>query len=429
MGNRCRHIALGLGISIIAAAVSTLASIGTDSISARGDPGNRPKLETAQLTREADQSISKKDLPTTKYQVGTWYFTVWNRSANSFQVQQSRKVYGRSDSWGGVRDYVLKQGKTLFLNQLTGDAVDFSNREPLLGFYDLEDQSIVDQEIIEANSIGLTFFAFYWYIDPLTGAETSASSPVHLFFESKYSDKMRYMLALIDDDESGRSNAMSLETWRSVVVPKIVNYMTNSVYFTLNKRPVFYDFHIKFLDVGIYKEAYRFLREYTRAKLNVDPIIIRVLGPLATAGDVAYTHAQIAPDGFSCFSYDIIGKAEPYRAYSERWIQSVSKQFKWTRDAQSNIFVPCASTGFDPRPWQDISFSRSITVGTSPASFRDHLEKMRSFIDANTVNTLNTIIIYAWNEWGEAAANVEPSKMDGYTYADVVRSVFGLKSR
>ena len=45
------------------------------------------------------------------------------------------------------------------------------------------------------------------------------------------------------------------------------------------------------------------------------------------------------------------------------------------------------------------------------------------------VNTLNTVILYAWNEWGEAAAAIEPSKADGSRYADVVREVFGLVPR
>ena len=42
---------------------------------------------------------------------------------------------------------------------------------------------------------------------------------------------------------------------------------------------------------------------------------------------------------------------------------------------------------------------------------------------------MNTLILYAWNEWGEAAAAIEPSSVTGYRYADVVRKVFGLIPR
>jgi hypothetical protein len=32
-------------------------------------------------------------------------------------------------------------------------------------------------------------------------------------------------------------------------------------------------------------------------------------------------------------------------------------------------------------------------------------------------------------QWGKAAADIEPSAVDGYAYADVVREVFGLHPR
>ena len=61
--------------------------------------------------------------------------------------------------------------------------------------------------------------------------------------------------------------------------------------------------------------------------------------------------------------------------------------------------------------------------------FREHLANIRSFIDRHRVRTLNMVTLYAWNEWGEAAASIEPSRVDGYTYADAVRQVFDLKPR
>jgi hypothetical protein len=54
---------------------------------------------------------------------------------------------------------------------------------------------------------------------------------------------------------------------------------------------------------------------------------------------------------------------------------------------------------------------------------------IRSLIDSGKVRTLRTAIIYAWNEWGEAAASIEPSKMKGYEYADAIKEVFGLVPR
>ncbi len=70
-----------------------------------------------------------------------------------------------------------------------------------------------------------------------------------------------------------------------------------------------------------------------------------------------------------------------------------------------------------------------FTSGTTPALWREHLTALKRFVDANRHLTKGIVLLYAWNEWGEAAANIEPSAAAGYTYGDVVREVFGLRPR
>ena len=63
------------------------------------------------------------------YHVGAWYFLRWSSAAPS-------------DAWANLRQ---------------------SNRRPLIGFYDLAQQSVVDAEICQAANVGIEFLAFYWY--------------------------------------------------------------------------------------------------------------------------------------------------------------------------------------------------------------------------------------------------------------------------
>jgi glycosyl transferase family WbsX len=101
-----------------------------------------------------------------------------------------------------------------------------------------------------------------------------------------------------------------------------------------------------------------------------------------------------------------------------------------------SMFIPCGSIGRDSRPWFAIGHgapgdanTMKFTQGTTPALFRRHLLSLKRYIAQNRRLTKGLAILYAWNEWGEAAADIEPSAVGGYAYADVVREVFGLHSR
>ena len=69
-------------------------------------------------------------------------------------------TYGRADTWGGVRDFVENRGAFSVKNPLTGDPIEYSNRRPLIGFYDLMQQPVVDAEIQMAAHEGIEFFSF-----------------------------------------------------------------------------------------------------------------------------------------------------------------------------------------------------------------------------------------------------------------------------
>ncbi len=92
------------------------------------------------------------------YMLGAWYFPAWS-DWNDYQAVNAESLYGYRDPWGGVREYALGQDP---LN-IGGN---YSSREPLLGFYDLTDQQVMNAHILQAASRGLSYFAFYADWDP-----------------------------------------------------------------------------------------------------------------------------------------------------------------------------------------------------------------------------------------------------------------------
>jgi hypothetical protein len=98
--------------------------------------------------------------------------------------------------------------------------------------------------------------------------------------------------------------------------------------------------------------------------------------------------------------------------------------------------IPCASTGFDARPWFKVGWGfrddgplhRPYNTGITPELFENDLRTMRDYIDQHPTQTDRMLTIYAWNEWGEGGI-IEPSARAGYRYLDIVQNAFGLHRR
>jgi hypothetical protein len=376
------------------------------------------------------------------YHVGVWFFTAWNSAATDLPLLRlGKRAYGRVDPWVGVRDYAEGRGAVKIANPGSQSSPDFSGRKPLIGFYDLMSQSVVDTEIEEAASEGIEFFAFYWYINPNTGNEEAVSAPVEKFFSSSASSRMRFLLAPIVGP--GPNSRLALGTWQSTVVPKIVSYMSRPSYMRLNGRPVLIEFSLNFTSPSDGREANKYLREAVYNAVGANPLIISLLGQKATYKTLLARQQQLAPDGFTCFNFPIQGNPEPYSLYSENWLRQMTAQ---VTGPDGNLipnvnYIPCGSIGVDARPWYSVGWGnwgrfkgdgpndRPFTTGTTPATFEENLYKIKAFIDSNSVTSFRTVVLYAWNEWGEAADAIEPSAKVGYAYAGVVARVFGLTPR
>ncbi len=324
------------------------------------------------------------------YHVGAWYFLRWSSAAPS-------------DAWANLRQ---------------------SNRRPLIGFYDLAQQSVVDAEIRQAANVGIEFLAFYWYLHPETGQVFPTAAGVTKFFESSVRT-MKYVLAPIVP-ENMRARAITAEVWEARIVPQIVKYMRSDAYYRSNGSPMIVDFWLPLQDR---KTAYAVLRREVLSSIGVNPTIILLVGGRPAYRDLFF-QSVTGPNGFTCFNMGTTKPDEPYAALVAEWAQMMKTQIAAPGKPpdRSLTFLPCGTLGIDARPW-GVPESRPFVTGSSPDLFRRHLEEIKAFIDSNQVNTLRTTILYAWNEWGEAAHCIEPSETEGYRYADVVRDVFALSAK
>jgi len=359
-------------------------------------------------------SISLNGQP---YTIGAWYFTGWS-PANEFHTANAERVYGRRDWWGGVRDHVLGADPW-------GLNVDYSNREPLLGFYNLLDQQVIDTHIRQAASGGLSFFAFYWYWNTDKNQEAGVSRPLRMFTSSSLKDYLRFLIAPI---KLGNT-PMTLSMWRNSVVPFMVErYISDSSYLkTEDGRSIVILFDLGFADPADAAKAIEFLRGYIVKKTGKNPVLLVLYHEKMSSGDLIWAKLNWKIDGFACFHFPPSQPAEPYTKTLSMWKSVLSKQ---------NVFFhfPCASTGFDSRPWYRVGWNGTMGVNERPyntqitiSAFADHLRTIKDYLDTHLRATSKTLIVYAWNEQGETVG-IEPNRVDGFRYLKTVQEVFGLSA-
>jgi Glycosyltransferase WbsX len=355
------------------------------------------------------------------YWIGAWYFTAWSCVNTGQQPGSSEKVYGRYDPWGGVRDHALG-ADPWSLGQ------DYSSREPLLGFYDMMSQEIVDAHIKMAASRGLSYFAYYWYWDTDIDEESGASKPIHRFITSRYKGYLRFLIAPI---MLGKA-PMTLSSWQNKVVPYLVKqYVRDPSYLRVGARPVIVDFALTFDNNADHRLALAILRRAVFDAVRADPVILSLAHDRAGAADLYRQRVAFRNDGFACFHFPAQGPGEPYRRMAARYVPIMEKH-------NQPYYIPCATTGFDARPWYHVGWKdfappndgvngRPFATGMSVEIFEAHLREMRKYLDAHPRQTSKMLTIFAWNEWGEGGI-IEPSVTLGYRYLDAVMRAFGLHS-
>ena len=142
---------------------------------------------------------------------------------------------------------------------------------------------------------------------------------------------------------------------------------------------------------------------------------------------------MIGVDGFTCFQPPIQGSPEPYEKYIGEAIPWMKATMAPPDAAPSAdlLYMPCGTIGRDPHPVANkrCSTKRGLDSRNQPQIFGGSTYgRLGPSSDSGYVNTMKTVFLYAWNEWGELAEQIEPSRRHGYAFADEVREVFDLRS-
>lgn len=292
----------------------------------------------------------------------------------------------------------------------------FPERKPVLGWYREGDPEVADWHIKWAVEHGITFFAYDWYWSQ--GARHLEHGLHDGYFNARYRGLLKFCL-LWANHNAPKTHSVA----DSIAVTRywITNYFQRPEYYRIEGKPlvvIFSPYNYK-NDLGSAEvnRAFAAMREECRkAGLPGLHLAACVGGPHQVDGEdydsvTAYNWPGLGVSGTE--------KQAPFatliQSYQRQWLQ-------FLESGRLPMLLPI-SGGWDSRPWH--GDSALVRYGRTPALFKQHLRDARALLDQQPARTnlLKSVIIEAWNEWGEGSY-IEPHKEFGFQYLEAIREVF-----
>lgn len=421
------------------------------------------------------------------YTIGAWYHTSWyldwfwadrnskyvdtttnhaSDNLNDFTAHDPN-LLRIADVWSGVRNVAL--GNDYYstkIPEMLSDPNYNKSRKPLLGFYDLSDQRIIDNHIQMAASRGIKFFSFYNYYDT-DGDETGSNRIVQRFKSSLNKNLMKYMISIWQPetfDSFNNSGVYNFQTFVTTILNQLTDpnstnldpsYLTNKLgqpIIAISPSYVFIHNGISDHDEAdlAFNQLVTTLRNSINTKFGKYPIVLLVTDTSWEGGRAKnlMTNNPTLYDGYIGFQqlintatapnfntdYGNLSITNPMGSagsINDVLIESLNNTLVNPNNTKYNI--PVIMSGFDVRPWipnpntTDTDYAKRYFSNNSPGAFSKMLDAYKTYIDQNNSTSHNMLMCYAWNEWGESGL-LEPSEAYGYGYLDALKNTFCLQS-
>lgn len=327
------------------------------------------------------------------YLVGTYYYPGW-RDKQPHNISPT--------PWDAIKPY--------------------SEREPLLGWYDEGTDKVTQQHLEWMHDYGIDFVAYdwYWSKDNKVLLEHALAS----YLRAPNRDKVKFSLLWANHDGVPSSR----ENFEQMVTHWVKYYFSRPEYLRVDSKPVVFVFFADFLkkDASKFGATTKDLLDSAQeiAKQNGLAGIYFVAGTGAGSPMIdSYARAS-GYSSLSAYNYHqglwspVMSRSYPEldKYYQEHWGRFLTK-------GNLPLIVPITA-GWDKRPWGGSKDPlHDLSVGTAD-QFEAHLKSAKATMDAATTASPKMGVICCWNEFGEGSY-IEPTKKNGFSYLEKVKKVFG----
>jgi hypothetical protein len=310
----------------------------------------------------------------------------------------------------------------------------YPKRRPLLGFYDEGNPEVADWEIKWALEHGISFFVYCWYRrgqgGPVTEKTNYLSHAIHDgLFKARYAGRFKFAI-MWENQAKGQAGVASLNDLMQNLLPFWVKtYFKHPSYLKLDNRPVLFVYHLQRLieDFGGVEKTRAALERMRQACREAGFSGLWLL--CEYRGTDARVLQRIEACGFDhAFAY--CWHASQKRPTAQQAIDRQLNAMNAWLNAGVLPFLPTASMGWDPLPWQNpkvpwLDPKTMTRWRLTPAQYKTVLERTKALMARLPADSLGRrmLLLDNWNEWGEGHY-LAPHAEHGFGYMKAVREVF-----
>ncbi|CAI1126514.1 glycoside hydrolase family 99-like domain-containing protein [Serratia sp. JSRIV001] len=306
----------------------------------------------------------------------------------------------------------------------------FPEREPLLGWYKEGDDSVTKKQLQWMDKYNVKFIAYDWYWDKGTGTQNRTYA-IDSYLRSVTSIRTNVKFTLLWANHTGTPESYS--EFDKIVDYWIAHYFKNEKYLKIQEMPVVYIFSPEMLaqDAASFGAKPKELLDRARNKAIQSGLkgIYFIGSSDANVNALTTTLPEQSYNAISAYNYHLgmmNNKAKSIIPLSKSYPELTDGyEFTWEqilKHTKLPYVIPLTS-GWDKRPWGGSEDSQHDNSYSTPNQFYTHLKEAKKILDANPANTLNTVIICCWNEYGEGSY-IEPTKKYGFSYLEKISEVF-----
>jgi hypothetical protein len=368
--------------------------------------------------------------------IGAYYYDLFSPQGYANIKNNISGVYGASALdgafwWIGVRSLYEHNLTPVMLNAAPGSEAFFlqdnSFRKPVIGYYDQSDPKVLEQQINQAISNGVSYFAFYWYWDFQRGAEI-LNDGLDSLLAARNSNLIDFSIAIC---EEGNQFTLMHSDFQKVAALVTRKYFSRPNYLHTRDGRLIVEIcdasgirtsadpihvrHYTDVDAPAVTAFVNDLRTQAKSALGKDLFVVARTDWIPDA-----VRSLTVLDGYTCIAPrpDSSSIAANYQA-SLAWMST-----------QPQPFMPCLSERTDQRPQVGIILSVPnifyYPTDVTPAVFKTGLAKTRQWMDAHRDNEISQFLtIYAWNEWYEGGT-IEPNVRDGASILNQIPAAFDV---
>lgn len=301
----------------------------------------------------------------------------------------------------------------------------YPEREPLLGWYDEGQVSVMEQQLEWMSSYGLGFVVFDWYWG---GEREVLGHALKAYHASQGRQKVPYALMWANHGAGPKALADFVAMGRELVT----QHFLRPEYLKVDGKPLLFFMVPENLEAkakGLGTDSTALLAGLQQqARAAGLPGVLVVAGAGGGPGPVPQQARRWGYEAYFTYNYHAgiggrtAGEARFSRSYAEL-DAGYREHWDWFINKGDMPYVLPMTAGWDKRPWggsKDPLHDQSVPTADE---FRAHIRRGRALIAAHPDKTLGLGVICCWNEFGEGSY-IEPTKADGFRYLDAIRAEF-----